>query len=389
METNNKNTKILFQSRLDLFDIKGGDTVQILETQKHLQKMGYIVDINLSINPDVSDYDIVHVFNLDWVCESFLQIKNAKKQHKPVVLSPIHHSLKEFERYEKEYRFGLAKIGNILLPYQPWRDVARNITKGFFYLPKLKPALIQLFYGIRRQQRESIEMADHIIVQTNIEADDLRKSYKARKFKWSKVVNGVDIKKFEKVNSLVALKIVRKNKYIFCAGRIEPRKNQLSLIKAFKELETTDPSFKNMCLVFSGSYNKHHPTYYKIFKKELNNKNIIYTGFINQEILAGLYSKCSIFACPSWFETTGLVYLEAVVSGSRSLVASGKRAKEYLEKNAVYCDPGSIESIKNSLVKALSGTVKSDFTQKVKKEYTWENCAFQTSQVYIKVLHNL
>ena len=378
--------RVLFQSRIDLFDVRGGDTIQILETKKGLEKLGVLVDVDLSLRPELSKYDLVHVFNLDWVCEPYLQIINAKKQGKPIVLSPIHHSLKEFEKYEKEYRFGLARIGNFLLPWQPLRDMARNVVKGIIYPPKLKPALIQLFVGIRKQQKDSISFADHIIVQTTKEAEDLAESYGVSAFQWTKVVNGVNVDRFLDGDVAKARKIAGSAKYILCVGRIEPRKNQLSLIKAFKELKIQDGGFKDVSLVCVGSLNTHHPTYIYRFKKEIRS-DIHYTGFLDQSLLAGLYKACFMFVSPSWFETTGLVYLEAIVSGAKSIVASGARAEEYLRENAVYCDPGSVSSIKEAIKIARRPTVKGKFDEKVKKTYTWENCARQTLEVYKGVLN--
>ena len=225
--------KILFQSRLDLFDKRGGDTIQMLETQVSLEKLGIAVDINCSLNLDVSSYDIVHIFNLDWVCETYPQIYNAKKQGKKVILSPIHHSQEEFERYENKSRYGLMKLGNFLIPNQPLREEARNLVKGIIYPKKLKPAVKQLLMGIRRQQKESIEMSDYILVQTNLEAKDLKKDFGVPDFKWVKVVNGIDGSKFKGQSSKVKIKSKR-SKVILCVGRVEPRKNQLNLIKAFK-----------------------------------------------------------------------------------------------------------------------------------------------------------
>lgn len=383
--------KILFQSRVDLFDKPGGDTVQINETKKALEKLGIIVDINNSLNVNASKYDIVHIFNLDWVCEAYWYIKNAKKYKKPVVLSPIHHSLKEFKRYENEYRWGLAKFGNFLIPIQSLRDSFRNLAKAIIDKRKLKPAIFQILFGIRRQQRKAIEKSDYILVQTNREASDLNKAYRPnRKFMWKKVVNGVNAEKFSNPNFKEATKILRFKKYIFCVGRIEPRKNQLNLIKALVDLKKTNPNFKDINLVFAGSLNNHHPTYVNAFKKYLNKYSFLqYLGFVDQTVLAAVYSKATIFAVPSWFETTGLVYLEAVVAGCKSIVASGGRAYEYLEHNGYYCDPGSVFSISKTLIKAHKHkSVSAKFKQKVLKNYNWDITARQTLKVYLKTLEN-
>lgn len=381
--------KILFQSRVDLFDKPGGDTVQINETKKALEKLGIDVVIDNDLNVNAGQYDIVHIFNLDWVCEAYWYVKNAKKYKIPVVLSPIHHSLNEFKRYENEYRWGLAKFGNFLIPIQSLRDSFRNLLKAVIDKRKLKPAVFQLFFGIRRQQRIAIEKSDYILVQTNREASDLNKAYKPKcKIKWKKVVNGVNAEKFSNPNFKEAANIIKFKKYIFCVGRVEPRKNQINLIKALLELKKSDSTFKDVSLVFAGALNKHHPTYVKAFKNYLSKYSFLqYLGFVDQTILAAVYNKAIIFAVPSWFETTGLVYLEAVVAGCKSIVASGDRAYEYLGHNGYYCDPGSVVSIKKALLKANTHkSVSAKFKKKVLKNYNWDITAKQTLKVYLKIL---
>jgi len=374
--------KILFQSRFDIFDRKGGDTFQMLETKASLEKLGVTVAVDCSLNLDVSKYDIVHIFNLDWVCETYPQILNAKKQGKKVVLSPIHHSQKEFERYENESRFGLMKIGNFFIPSQPLRDTARNLVKGVIYRKKLKPALTQLFMGIRKQQRLSLELSDIILVQTKLEARDLIKDFKVKNFEWQKIINGIDEKKFK---SHITHSKSGEDIVILCVGRVEPRKNQLNLIKAYENIKS-----ERTKLVFVGALNKHHPIYIKAFldRVRASKGSIEYNGFVTQDKLCGLYSKAKVFACPSWFETTGLVYLEAAVCGVSSILASGERSREYLEDNALYCDPGSVGSISSALSRALrEDTVKKGFADFVKKTYTWDTCARETIKVYEKILN--
>ncbi|MFH1565731.1 MAG: glycosyltransferase [bacterium] len=375
--------KILFQSRLDILTKRGGDTVQMLETKASLEKLGVFVDINCGLKADVSEYDIVHIFNLDWVCETYPQILNAKKQGKKVFLSSIHHSLMEFERYEEESRYGLMSIGNMLISNQPLRDTARNILKGFIYPRKLSPALSQLFTGIRKQQKLSLELSDMVFVQTKLEAEDLIKDFKTKNFKWKKIINGIDEKKFK--NQRLETREGIEENIILCAGRIEPRKNQLKLIQAYEGIKGSGTK-----LVFVGSLNKHHPTYIKKFldSVKMSNGNIQYRGFVEQKKLCALYSKARVFISPSWFETTGLVYLEAAVCGVLSIVASGERAKEYLGENALYCDPGNVLSIQDALSLALkTHTVKKGFADYIKKTYTWDNCAKEIKRFYEEVIN--
>ena len=86
--------KILMWGRADLFN-GGGDQIQIENTAEELRKLGVEVDVSTSLETDPTSYDLVHVFQLDWAPESNLYARKAKSHKKPLVLSPIHHSVKE------------------------------------------------------------------------------------------------------------------------------------------------------------------------------------------------------------------------------------------------------------------------------------------------------
>ena len=54
---------ILFQSRTTLYSVPGGDTTQILKTAEALKSSDCNVVISTELEPDVSAFDIVHLFN--------------------------------------------------------------------------------------------------------------------------------------------------------------------------------------------------------------------------------------------------------------------------------------------------------------------------------------
>ena len=64
--------RVLFQTRTNLYDAPGGDLVQIKNTKLFLEKHGIIVDISLDFNPDLTGYDVVHLFNLMYPQEIYL-----------------------------------------------------------------------------------------------------------------------------------------------------------------------------------------------------------------------------------------------------------------------------------------------------------------------------
>ena len=80
--------KVLMQSRKNFFELRGGDTVQLEKTKMELEKLGVEVDFSLDFEPDLSNYDLVHLSNVTRIQETYLHVKNAKK-HKKVVDKPF------------------------------------------------------------------------------------------------------------------------------------------------------------------------------------------------------------------------------------------------------------------------------------------------------------
>ena len=101
--------KVLMQCRKNFYTLQGGDTIQLLKTKSELEKLGVIVDISLEYEPDLSNYDIVHLSNLTRIQETYIQTINAVSQKKPIVLSTIFWPMDEFE---KKGQIGIRKFIN-------------------------------------------------------------------------------------------------------------------------------------------------------------------------------------------------------------------------------------------------------------------------------------
>lgn len=81
--------KILFQNRDENAWI-GGDMVQLRKTMSTLKKIGIDSDFSSELQPDLSGYDMVHLFHLSMAWTKY-QCLNAWKQKKPIIISTIYH----------------------------------------------------------------------------------------------------------------------------------------------------------------------------------------------------------------------------------------------------------------------------------------------------------
>jgi glycosyltransferase involved in cell wall biosynthesis len=368
--------KVLMQGRYGLISNGGGDKIQIENTAKELKKLGVEVDIAEGFVDNLKDYDLVHLFQLDWTPETYFLAKAAKDAGMKLVLSPIHHSVKEVKRFDDEYVFDFRRIARLLFKEQHQRDTFKNVYRSAFNPQKSVPTLKSIFMGLKNMHTWTLEMADVVLVQTNAEARDLNETYGVD-FEWKKIPNGVGEVFTYKANFKNRLDF---KDYIICVGRIEPRKNQLKVIEAVKGLRSELKNDLRLVLIGSSLGEKHFE-YKWLFRKHLKaNPWITHIERIPYEEMPSYYHFAKVGVSASWFETTGLTSLEALFCGTNA-VASGERAKEYLGDKVSYCDPGDIHSIQEAIKKEYFAT-RPVPDQKMQVECTWANAAAKTLEVY-------
>jgi glycosyltransferase involved in cell wall biosynthesis len=373
--------KVLMLGRIDLFEKPGGDSIQVENTAKELRNLGVEVTIKTNLKCDMLGYDIVHIFQLDWIPEIYFFVKRARGFGKKIVFSAIHHNIEEVKKFDDVYAFDFRRVSRLLFKDQFARDTFKNVYRSVFDIRRFLPTIFSVFYGFKKMQRQILLWSDVVLVQTDLEAADIKKTFRVS-VNCVKVPNGVGKNYFKSLNSGINLDI---ENYVISVGRIEPRKNQLNIIKAIEMLrnETGD----DIKLVFIGFLGKvKHFEYVRLFNEELKNKKwITHISKVPYERMPGYYRKAKVCVSASWFETTGLTSLEALFCGTNA-VAAGDRAREYLGDYASYCSPDDIVSIKNAIKKELL-TPRPVLDDKVRAEYTWENAARRTLKVYEELLN--
>ncbi|OGC69763.1 hypothetical protein A2415_04785 [candidate division WWE3 bacterium RIFOXYC1_FULL_39_7] len=374
--------KVLLLGRSGLLNRLGGDRIQIENTAEELRKLRIGVDISLGNDSkvDYSGYDLVHIFQLDWNPDSYFQAQRAKKVGKPLVLSPIHHSVREVQRFDNEYVFDFRRISKVLFKDQFHRDVFKDVYRSIFEPKLFITTLKTIFLGFKNMHRKTLQMADYVLVQTTREAEDLKNTYNVD-FSWAKVCNGVS-KNF--LTSSEYANTLGFSNYIICVGRVEPRKNQLSIIEAVSRLRKETKEDLRLVIIGSKSGNKHFEYNWKFNLALSSNPWITHIHSVPYADMPSFYHFAKVDVSASWFETTGLTSLEAILSGANA-VASGDRAREYLGEMASYCDPGDIDSIKTALKREFYAP-RPVVDEHTKQEYTWENAAQKTLEIYNKLL---
>lgn len=177
--------------------------------------------------------------------------------------------------------------------------------------------------------------------------------------------------------------------YILSLSRINPRKNFSILVKAFEILKIE----KNIShqLVIVGKADFRASEIKKMAESSPWSRDIVFTGYVPDEDLIYLYAWAEVFVFLSEYEGFGLPAIEAMASGTPTIVYASTSLPEVAGEAALYVNELNplivAEKIGKLLEdKELQGYLKQKGLERAKL-YSWKETARLTLEVYKKVLH--
>ena len=364
------------QNRVDAFNIVGGDTVAMLSFKKYLESQKVQTDISLALEPNLKNYDIVHLFNTVRIHETYTQFRNAKRQNKLVVLTPIYWDFSELEKKGRnvEVKYLRKIIGGEGLEF------IKNVFRISKDIRQRKSLKYQLYKSYTQQQKEVIHGADIVMPNSVMEAEIIKKKF--GEYKYKVVYNGVEPEIFlngsgERFEKKYKIEF---RKFGLCVGRFDQRKNQLTLIRALKG--------ENIPIVFIGKPGLNYGWYFKQCIKEAGSMPMKFISHLSQVELADAYAAAHFHVLPSWLETPGLTNLEAALAGCNIVASNRGSVEEYFENFAWYCEPDNLDSIRNAAQDAFikERSFYSHLKTRILEKFTWEKSAKDTLNIYKNIL---
>lgn len=324
--------KVLLRIRSDVAQFPGGDYVHLLKVKETLEDLGMECVVSPGLSPIPPDVDAVHLFNLTRIHETCLQFRQARERGLPIALTPIWHSMREMRRfYTRHYHIP----GFPIWAYQAAKELyyARRSHQPFFW-----PATLRY----RALQREVAAGVDAILPNSHAELGILRDEL------------GVELPSALIVPPLfdkpaAPSRRCHPRRDLLCAGRIEPRKNQLAVIRAFKALERTE----NRLVIF-GSLNQSHSSFVRAFQRELVPGWVEYRGQVSLDELYPAYAGAKAVILASYFETCGFAVMEAMACGANACVSDTPYTRAFYGDEAIYCNPFSSTSISDAIRQVLA-----------------------------------
>lgn len=138
--------------------------------------------------------------------------------------------------------------------------------------------------------------------------------------------------------------------YLLYMGTLQPRKNLLNLLEAFRLISDAHP----VTLVLAGGKGWLYDQIFTRIQTLGLQDRVILPGFIPPEDKAALLSGAAVFAFPSLYEGFGLPILEAMACGAPVLTANVSSMPEIAAEAALLVDPRQPEAIADGLQRLLT-----------------------------------
>jgi len=176
--------------------------------------------------------------------------------------------------------------------------------------------------------------------------------------------------------------------FILFVGTVEPRKNLLTLVRAFEEL-TRRRDFHAQ-LVIAGQKGWLTEELFALIEQSGLGRRILFTGYISDEDLAALYSSCRVCVYPSLYEGFGLPPLEAMSCGAPVITSRIPVIMETVGEAARLVEPTDVRALADCLHELWGDEAE---RRRLSAEgiahaarFTWERTARLTLDVYEEVL---
>lgn len=231
---------------------------------------------------------------------------------------------------------------------------------------------------IRQGEKNAVKYADEIIVLSKGVQDYFKDTYGRRTHF---IPNGVDRPEIREADLIKEKFGLSKDSYILFLGRLVPEKGIRYLVEAFKDIKTDKE------LVIAGGSSDTDSFMKELKELAKDDNRIIFTGFVQGQILDELYSNAYIYTLPSDLEGMPLSLLEAMSYGNCCLVSDIPECTEVVEDKALIFKKSDVKNLQEKLQDACDRPEKvtgykeqaADF---ICEKYNWDDVVEETMKLY-------
>jgi len=330
--------RILLSSRVDAKQRPGGDSIHMWTLADELSRRGH--QVYDSIEEIDHSPDILFHFNLGRPEQALNHLSRFPNTR--VFIQTI---FVDYRTTDEHTSAGILRQGLTSIMGAGHMELVKELgrwTKG----QRGFPTLAYLTKGHNRSVQALLDRAERIFSASKEEFLWVQDRYKIHQEACETLLPPLSPLYFDSQNVGTPKNVEAGG---LCVARIEPLKNQLSLIRAWKE------SFGILHLV--GDPAPNHLSYFKECHREAAGKPVQFHSSKGAKDVRKLYDQIPYHFLPSLMETTGLSTVECLARGGKALVGDRINLREIFGERIDYCNPTDVEALTEYIAQMQSTPV--------------------------------
>ncbi|MFA7087795.1 MAG: glycosyltransferase family 1 protein [Patescibacteria group bacterium] len=283
--------------------------------------------------------------------------------------------------FVREKNLYLSKRAKTIWPLS--RRIIEFFVK-FFTIGRYKSSSIDYLYW---STEFALKHARKIIAVSEFTRQEIFNLYpEAKKDKVAVVHNGYSPNLYRVINEPEKIESVLKKygletPFFLYVGRLEKKKNILSLVEALSILKDTHPEIKEKLVLIGDAGFGFDEINYSIEEFDLS-REVLMPGWVEEEDLPYIFNAASAFVFPSKHEGFGLPVIQALACGLPTIVSDLPVLREIVGESVLYFDQNNKTSIAEVMAKIISDrSLREDLKNRGLsrvKDFSWQKCAQET-----------
>ena len=342
----------------------------------------------IKISPDIH---FILFLDKTELLKSFSPIFNAPNVelvHMPSA-SPITRLCWQLPRLQIRYKLDILHTQYIL----PIPSLSPGIVTIHDILFESHPQYFSPIFRLRSAVliRLSAWRAKHIFTVSEYSKKEIISRYGIQEEKISTTYNGVNLKKY--FPGIIGKDVIESRGllskgYLLSVGRLEPRKNYVTLLRAYKKTENP-----KLPLVIIGQQHFGYEDVFNVIRDLGIEQHVHILNDIKDEELPAFYRHAKLFIYPTWAEGFGIPLLESIASGVPVITSNTTSIPEVVGDAAILVEPNDIYSLAEEINHLLTdeklyGDLQRYGLKQVYK-YQWKSSAKHVRNIYLSHIMSL
>jgi glycosyltransferase involved in cell wall biosynthesis len=296
--------------------------------------------------------------------------------------NPILRLMVDIPRIQVEQRIDVMHVQYV----GPIPSMSKVVVTIHDLLFETHPDYFRPMFRLRSKilMRRTAATAAHTFTVSEFSKHALLRYYGLTPSNVTVIHNGVDLERFTP-GSTGSEVVLRRNlepgNYVLTVGRLEPRKNHITLLRAWAALGESAPA-----LVIAGQRDFGYGELMAFLASCPFANRIHLLENVSDAELPALYRNASMFVYPSYAEGFGMPPLEAMASGTPVVCSKATALPEVVGDAGLLVDPSSVAQIRGAMALLLEDRGLAEKLSKAglakAQEFSWNAAAARVADVY-------